>query len=127
MQGHWTPTHWSMEVKVRRWRRRGQPPADSEILINPNQGTAKVIVAADRLRVRAGRSLGRDEDWILRPDFPRTIGPLSIVNVETGQVMLGIYKFRGDTLVICYHEPGKGRPSQFNYEEQWMLVLKREG
>jgi uncharacterized protein (TIGR03067 family) len=105
--------------------RGGQPPAESYFYINPNQGTATVIIAGNRLQVRSGGRPGRDEEWILRPDFPRTMGPLSIVKVDTGQVMQGIFKFEGNTLVICYREPGKGRPSRFNDEEQWMLVLKR--
>jgi uncharacterized protein (TIGR03067 family) len=95
------------------------------VFVNPNQWSGTVIVVGDRLHVRPKGPSGTTEEWILRVDFCRDAGTLDLVPVGGGQTMQGIYKVEADTLAICYREPGKGRPSQFNNKEQWLLVLKR--
>jgi hypothetical protein len=49
--------------------------------------------------------------------------------VEVGKEkspMLGIYQLEGERLTICYRESGLERPTKFDNEEQWLLILRRQ-
>jgi uncharacterized protein (TIGR03067 family) len=43
-----------------------------------------------------------------------------------GKTLLGIYAIDGDTLKICFAEPGKDRPTEFTSKGSVLAVHKRE-
>jgi hypothetical protein len=124
MQGTWKATAWSMEVKEGGWRRRGQLRPCDVVYVKASAGDGTSIkIVQGCLSIRRG--IGLVEEWHLCLDSRGHPGRLNIVQVRTGQTMLGIYKREGDTLTICYAEPGKDRPAAFSNKEQWLLVLQR--
>lgn len=43
-----------------------------------------------------------------------------------GKTLLGIVKADGDTLAICFAEPGKDRPTAFEARDGWVLAVHKK-
>jgi uncharacterized protein (TIGR03067 family) len=54
---------------------------------------------------------------------PHTIDFVPDTAKDKSQAMLGIYKWGGEKLVICYAPPGKARPTEFTSKEGQMQTL----
>lgn len=105
-----------------------------QVPVNEPNKVGYVLTLFSRVKITPGcfqtywsyRPVGqRWERWSLAVSRGRP-GRVDLYDAETGEARLGIYKLDGDTLTICYREPGEGRPSDFHDREQWLLVLKRK-
>jgi uncharacterized protein (TIGR03067 family) len=127
MQGHWTVQDWGFAAPKEQavllrgpWLRR--KPKD-EVVIIP--GFAEVV-GSNMAFSTNGKITSR---WLLHAVIDRGAGNASVLDLVQPQgrsKMQGIYKIEGDTLTICYRDPGRHRPDVFSNEGQWRLVLKRK-
>jgi len=111
LQGEWEVVSWGKQLRE-------------------GGGLARVT-AAMTVRIGSGRleiALHGSPlyDWSLT--FHPTARPASVdlLDSRNNATLLAIYRLEGDVLTICYRGPGEDRPTDFNGQMQWQLVLKRK-
>ena len=57
---------------------------------------------------------------------PRTMDMMPSEGRYKGKTLQCIYKIDGDTLTICFSEPGKDRPTEFSSKENNALVTHKK-
>jgi uncharacterized protein (TIGR03067 family) len=76
-----------------------------------------VIYEGDKHSVKIGDKVIQVGTQRIDPTkSPKTIDVTMTEGPSKGKVMLGIYKFDGDTLVACFDPQGKKRPTEFKSE-----------
>ena len=107
LQGKWSHVDW-----------RGR--FNSNAIWHVNH--ARVVIAGDRLRCYSATTHVPDRDATIRLDGNRDV----TFRTERG-VRLGIYKFNGETLIVCIAALGNPRPSAFGMENDGdeMITLSR--
>jgi uncharacterized protein (TIGR03067 family) len=97
------------------------PPEDLKTLIVTFEGDKHTVKAGDELIQVGTQKIDPSKS-------PKTIDVTMTEGPNKGNVMLGIYKFDGDTLEVCFDPQGKTRPTEFKSapgSENFVNVHKR--
>ena len=112
IQGTWVPT----AIRI-----GGKDTPEKEL-----KKIEKLILSKGTITV-TGKSRG---SYKLDPSKrPRAIDLMSTDGPDKGKTAEGIYELEGETLRLCWDQPGKGRPKEFKSEEgseRVLVTFKRE-
>jgi uncharacterized protein (TIGR03067 family) len=90
---------------------------------------SRVVIAKDHMTVHEENNQKRVLTYKLNAGAtPRQIDMTTTEGSDKGKTSLGIYSLQGETLKICFAQPGQDRPKDFTTKEgskSMMFVLKR--
>jgi uncharacterized protein (TIGR03067 family) len=90
--------------------------------------TFKVTFKGDKFTLNDGEKTHEVAFKLDPAKKPRTIDAMPADGEYKGKTLLGIYSLEGDTLKMCFAEPGTERPKEFTSRANTMhflLVLKK--
>ena len=79
----------------------------------------KLVVEGDKYKVYFGKDF--IDKGTMKLDASKSPRQLD-AKTQNDEVMLGIYKFEGDEMTVCFGQPGVERPKEFKTKEGQVLV-----
>ena len=79
----------------------------------------KLVVEGDKYKVYFGKDF--IDKGTMKLDASKSPRQLD-VKTQNDEVMVGIYKFEGDEMTVCFGQPGVERPKEFKTKEGQVLV-----
>ncbi len=89
----------------------------------------KFVITADKIAIEEEDKKEPPVSYTLDPTKkPKAIEITLMKGTEKGPTIQGIYELEGDTLKLCFGQPGKARPKEFASKEgsdAALVILKR--
>jgi uncharacterized protein (TIGR03067 family) len=109
--------NWTGTFRVVLFERDGVKTRDAELK------KMKVIVKGTDGEFHASGGITRSRFAVAPRKTPKEIDCVYLNGPLRGRTILGIYKFEGGRLTVCYADPGKARPKAFATRPGSGLVL----
>src|SRR5262245_7066551 len=117
LTGEWQVVSWARQFG------KGKGQLDTGAIYRVTDGLT-VRIGSGRLEF--ARDGSRLYHWTMSLHPAARPPRVDLIDSRTNATTLGIYRLQGDTLTICYRGSREDRPTDFDSEQQWTLVLKRK-